>query len=205
MTKETFTARPYMYKTISAFFALASFIFLFTTYRGFIHIKFIPTPFNEFSGYFLAFLGIILAYIFWFLPLQEIEVDELGIKQLYKKNKVSKFISHFINPDVKCEWSWIHSVGTTRRQDGALSTVLYLSEAVPNQPKDRVVFDSFTFKNYVSILRIIKERAPQANLDEMTSLILRDQIDIRAVRPFIWWLAIITILIGLIYDHYIKG
>ena len=184
MTKEIFTAKPHKYKTISAFFALASFIFLFTTYRGFIYIKFIPTPFNELSGYFLAFIGIILAYIFWFLPLDEIEVDELGIKQLYKKNQVSKFISHFIISDVKCEWNWIRSIVTTRRNDGALSTVLYLSETVPNQPKDRVVFDSFTFKNYVSILRIIKERAPQANFDGMTSLILRNQIDIRAVRPF---------------------
>jgi hypothetical protein len=138
MTKEIFTAKPYLNNTISAFIALASFIFWLTTYRGFIYIKFIPTPFNELSGYFLAFLGIILTYIIWVLPLQE-------------------------------------------------------SEDIPNLPKERLVFDSITFKDDVTILKIIKERAPHANFDETTSLILNNQLDMRAVRPFFWWLAIITI------------
>jgi hypothetical protein len=197
MTKKIFTANPYLNKNRGVFFAFLSLFFLFTTDIGFI-------PFYELSRYFLAFLSIIVAYIFWVLPPPEIEVDVLGIKHLYKKNQVLRFISYFIYPDVKCEWNRISSV-ITILTDSTYRTVLYASEAFSKKPKYRLTIESWMFKDYVSILKIIKERAPQANLDKTTSLILKGQIDIRPVRPFIWWIAIITILIGIIYEYYIKG
>jgi hypothetical protein len=199
MTKKTFTAKPYLNKIIGIFLASGSVLILYTTYIGFI-----PEPYYEWNGYLLSSLGIITAYIIWKIPVQKIEIDELGIKIIIG-SQVTGFMSKLLNPDTECKWNWISSVVTTRSNGGSLITVLYTSEAVPNQPKDRVVFDSFTFKDYVTILKIIKERAPHANFDETTSLILNNQLDIRAVRPFFWWLAIITVLLGLIYDHYIKG
>jgi len=196
MTKETFTAKAYMFKIISAFLALSSILLLFAPYIGF------PPLVGGWGDYLFAILGIIAACICWKIPSPKIEVDELGIKRL---NNSTGPMSQLLRPNSECEWNWIHSVSTTRCRDGSLVTVLYISEGIPNQPKYRVTIESNMFKDYISILKIIKARAPQANLDETTALILKDQIDIRPVRPFFWWLFIIVIVIVFAYIYYSKG
>ncbi|MBN1473300.1 MAG: hypothetical protein JW914_01670 [Syntrophaceae bacterium] len=196
MTKETFTAKAYTLKIISAFLALSSILLLFAPYIGF------PSLVGGWGDYFFAILCIIAAYVCWKVPPPKIEVDEVGIKKL---NNSTGPMTRLLQPNSECEWNWIHSISTTRCQDGSLLTILYISEAIPNQPKYRVTIESNIFKDYISILKIIKDRAPQANLDETTSLILKDQIDIRPVRPFFWWLFIIVVIIVFAYIYYNKS
>jgi len=188
MTKETFTAKAYPSKMLSALFALGSILVLFSSYNGFVHL-----PFGEWSRYLTAILFIILASILWKIPPQKIEVDDWGIKKL---NNSRGFISSFLQPDTECEWNWINSISTIRRpKNDSFVTVLYISEDIPNQPKYRVTIESMFFKDYVSILKIIKARAPQAKLDETTASILNGHIDIYAIKPYHYLLVIIVALI----------
>ena len=194
MTKKTFTAKSYPLKLISALLALGSILVLVTASEN--------LPLDEWCKYLLSILFIITAYICWKIPPSKIEIDESGIKRL---NNGTGLMLKLLRPDTECEWNSIHSVSTTRGDHGYFTTVLYISKGVPNPPKNLVVIHSNEFKDYKSILKIIKDRAPQANLDETTILILKDQIDMRPVRPFFWWLFIIVIIIAFAYIYYKKG
>lgn len=198
MTKEIFTAKPYLNKAISVFMLLGSIFILFLTYIGIS-----PEIFNEWVGCLSSFLGIAMAYFFWKIPPQKIEIDESGIKKIIS-SQVKGPMSKLLQSDTECKWNWISSVVSTRYEGGPITTILYTSESIPNKPKSLVSFDSLAFKDYVSILRIIKERAPHASFDETTSLVLDNQLDIRSIRPFFWWLLIVVVIIGLVYGYYFK-
>jgi len=194
MTKETFTATSYPLKLISAFNALGSILVLVTASE--------KLPLDEWSKYLLAILFIITAYICWKIPPSKIEIDESGIKRL---NNSTGLMSQLLQPNTQCEWKWIHTVSTTRSDHGYFTTVLHISKGVPNPPKNLVAIHSNMFKDYESILKIIKDRAPQANLDETTTSILKDQIDMRPVRPIVGWLFIIVVLLAFVYLYISKG
>lgn len=138
MMKETFTSKAYIPKILSAFFALGSILLPFISKVGW-------------GTYPFAALCLALAFLFWRIPPQKIEVDDIGIKQRQHGSSSSVLLSQILLPDTECEWKWIQSVSTTRLNSGFFLTALYLFENVPNKPKYRVTIESSIFKDYVSI------------------------------------------------------
>jgi hypothetical protein len=187
MTKETFTTKSYLFKVFSALFALTSvFFLLFRTHIGW-------------PAYFLALLGIGVAYVFLKIPLPKIEVDDSGIKEIHRDSTDTGLIARIVQPDAECEWNWIQTVSTTRFNSGSFLTTLYLFEEIPNKPKLRVQIASALYKDYVSILKIIKARASRANFDETTESILNGQTDIRSVKPLYWGLFAFIVVSAFLY------
>lgn len=186
--KESFTSKTYIPKMLSAFFALGSILLPFISKIGW-------------GTYPFAALCLTLAFLSWRIPPMKIEIDESGIKQRQHGSSGSVLLARIYKPDTESEWKWIHSVSTTRLNGGSFLTVLYLFEDIPNKPIYRVTIESSIFKDYVPILRIIKDRATQAHFDETTELILNDKIDIRSVRPFYWTLFIFIVLSAFLYIY----
>ncbi len=143
MTKETFTAKSYPLKLISALLALGSILVLVTASEN--------LPLDEWCKYLLSILFIITAYTCWKIPPSKIEIDESGIKRL---NNGTGLITQLLQPNTQCEWKWIHMVSTTRGDHGYFTTVLHVSKGVPNPPKNLVAIHSNLFEDYKSILKI---------------------------------------------------
>ena len=192
MAKETFTASTSPFKIISALFALCSILLLLKYYVGWIVYPF-------------AFICIVLAYLLWKVPPPIIEVDEHGIRRIQHGNSLTGAMSRILVPDIGCEWVWVRSISTTRLNSGSFITSISVSDDMPNQPKYRVTVESSIYKNYVAILKAIKDKAKKAHFDEMTESILKGYVDIRPVRPYYLWLFIFTVVAALLHSYFRKG
>jgi hypothetical protein len=114
-------------------------------------------------------------------------------------------MSRILLPDIGCEWVWVRSISTTRLNSGSFITSISVSNDMPDKPKYHVTVESSIYKNYVAILKTIKDKAMKAHFDEMTESILKGDVDIRPVRPFYLWLSIFTVVAALLYTYFRKG
>ncbi|MBN1366244.1 MAG: hypothetical protein JW976_15695 [Syntrophaceae bacterium] len=189
MSKETFIGKVFVFRILSIGCLFSTILFLIPNI-GF-------APFGELSIYILPILFIFGAFICWKIPPSTIEVDESGIKRL---NNATGWMSKLLRLNSECQWNWIESVSTIRSSKvHYYTTILNVSKTVPYKSKYLVSIESNFFKDYISILKIIRTKAPQANFDETTELILKGQIDIRPIRPFFVYFLIIFGLIIFIY------
>ena len=188
MTSQTFTAKTYHLKVLSVIFALGSLIILIKLH-------------NEWQGCLLSVLSFSIATIFWKVPPPKLEINDTGIIRRQHGSAGSALLSRIVLPDTECKRNWIASVSTARFNSGSFLTTLYSFEDLPDKPKYRVTIESFLFKDYVSILREIKDRAAQAHFDETTKLILGGEIDIRSVKPSCWGLLVFVVVSAFLYIY----
>ncbi len=187
MTNRTFTAKTYPFKLLGGFFALAAIFFLFIFH----------------DTWPLAVLSIIIAYICGKIPPPRIEIDDSGLRRGHCSSSGSALLSRILKPDTECRWNWIDSVSTTRLGSGSCLTAVHFSEDHLNKEKSRyrLVIESSLFDDYATILRMIKDHAPQAHFDDTTESIVNSKMDVRSAKPLYWGLLIFVVLFAVLYIY----